>query len=285
MRKKSKRCKNSPTKTQCTNFILSTSYMAQTRKVIKQLFARMLSLYSLEDRNYNCHRTAENVKYCRAALMYASIFGNVSAIIQRLYSGTARYHTQMQKVKEFIRFHQIPNPLRQRLEEYFQHAWSYTNGIDMNMVRDTSHTGILVPHLNGKIILWNCCKFEQFLCRSLPVEKPREIGVRPQLSLGPLRYITWYYRSWGLYSKGPKVCIYLMLNFEIFFGQCPRFPFWVRVQRSFHIPPQPSTLKRWALALQFTDLSPLWESKQVHLTVISKKASSVNMTVLHDMTL
>ena len=72
---------------------------------------------------------------CRTALMYASIFGNVSAIIQRLYSGTARYHTQMQKVKEFIRFHQIPNPLRQRLEEYFQHAWSYTNGIDMNMVR------------------------------------------------------------------------------------------------------------------------------------------------------
>uniref|UniRef100_H2Z0V6 Ion transport domain-containing protein n=1 Tax=Ciona savignyi TaxID=51511 RepID=H2Z0V6_CIOSA len=69
-----------------------------------------------------------------SALMYASIFGNVSAIIQRLYSGTARYHTQMLRVKEFIRFHQIPTPLKQRLEEYFQHAWSYTNGIDMNMV-------------------------------------------------------------------------------------------------------------------------------------------------------
>ncbi|XP_074594777.1 potassium voltage-gated channel seizure isoform X1 [Brevipalpus obovatus] len=68
------------------------------------------------------------------SLMYASIFGNVSAIIQRLYSGTARYHTQLLRVREFIRFHQVPNPLRQRLEEYFQHAWSYTNGIDMNMV-------------------------------------------------------------------------------------------------------------------------------------------------------
>ncbi|CAM9199857.1 unnamed protein product, partial [Lampetra planeri] len=68
------------------------------------------------------------------SLMYASIFGNVSAIIQRLYSGTARYHTQMLRVKEFIRFHQIPGGLRQRLEEYFQHAWSYTNGIDMNAV-------------------------------------------------------------------------------------------------------------------------------------------------------
>ncbi|XP_037088722.1 potassium voltage-gated channel subfamily H member 2-like [Pollicipes pollicipes] len=68
------------------------------------------------------------------SLMYASIFGNVSAIIQRLYSSTTRYHTQMLRVKEFVRFHQIPNPLRQRLEEYFQHAWTYTNGIDMNGV-------------------------------------------------------------------------------------------------------------------------------------------------------
>ncbi|CAP37254.2 Protein CBR-UNC-103.2 [Caenorhabditis briggsae] len=68
------------------------------------------------------------------SLMYASVFGNVSAIIQRLYSGTARYHTEMSRLREFIRFHQIPNPLRQRLEDYFQHAWAYTNGIDMNLV-------------------------------------------------------------------------------------------------------------------------------------------------------
>ncbi len=60
--------------------------------------------------------------------MYASIFGNVSAIIQRLYSGTTRYHTQLLRVREFIRFHQIPSPLRKRLEEYFQHAWNYSNG-------------------------------------------------------------------------------------------------------------------------------------------------------------
>jgi len=66
--------------------------------------------------------------------MYACIFGNVSAIIQQLYSGTARYHVQMLRVREFIRFHKIPNPLRQRVEEYFQHAWSYTNGIDMSQV-------------------------------------------------------------------------------------------------------------------------------------------------------
>ena len=144
------------------------------------------------------------IGFC-SALMYASIFGNVSAIIQRLYSGTARclfsptivwinrwyifrpflslFFLQNQldlqvsfcdaaservqqilsgdaepfnyrpKLVELIlgytkawilnwfissadssHLFQIPNPLKQRLEEYFQHAWSYTNGIDMNMV-------------------------------------------------------------------------------------------------------------------------------------------------------
>ena len=68
------------------------------------------------------------------ALLYATIFGNVSAIFNRLYSGAQRYGVQRSRVSEFIKFHQIPNPLRQRLEEYFKHAWSYSNGIDMNNV-------------------------------------------------------------------------------------------------------------------------------------------------------
>ncbi|XP_070623239.1 voltage-gated inwardly rectifying potassium channel KCNH2 isoform X2 [Erythrolamprus reginae] len=95
------------------------------------------------------------------SLMYASIFGNVSAIIQRLYSGTARYHTQMLRVREFIRFHQIPNPLRQRLEEYFQHAWSYTNGIDMNAVLKGFPECLqadICLHLN-RTLLQNCRPF------------------------------------------------------------------------------------------------------------------------------
>lgn len=96
------------------------------------------------------------------SLMYAGIFGNVSAIIQRLYSGTARYHTQMLRIKEFIRFHQIPNPLRQRLEEYFQHAWSYTNGIDMNMVLKSFPECLqadICLHLNRNL-LSNCPAFQ-----------------------------------------------------------------------------------------------------------------------------
>ncbi|KAM4034053.1 voltage-gated inwardly rectifying potassium channel KCNH6 isoform 2-T2 [Anomaloglossus baeobatrachus] len=105
-------------------------------KYVTALYFTFSSLTSVGFGNVSPNTNSEKIfSICVmliGALMYASIFGNVSAIIQRLYSGTARYHTQMLRVKEFIRFHQIPNPLRQRLEEYFQHAWSYTNGIDMN---------------------------------------------------------------------------------------------------------------------------------------------------------
>ncbi|CAK1599797.1 unnamed protein product [Parnassius mnemosyne] len=96
------------------------------------------------------------------SLMYASIFGNVSAIIQRLYSGTARYHTQILRVREFIRFHQIANPLRQRLEEYFQHAWSYTNGIDTSSVLKGFPECLqadICLHLNRNLLA-NCAAFE-----------------------------------------------------------------------------------------------------------------------------
>ncbi|KAL4656614.1 potassium voltage-gated channel subfamily H member 7-like [Arapaima gigas] len=107
-------------------------------KYVTALYFTFSSLTSVGFGNVSPNTNSEKVfSICVmliGSLMYASIFGNVSAIIQRLYSGTARYHLQMLRVKEFIRFHQIPNPLRQRLEEYFQHAWTYTNGIDMNMV-------------------------------------------------------------------------------------------------------------------------------------------------------
>uniref|UniRef100_A0A3P9JW10 Potassium voltage-gated channel subfamily H member 7 n=1 Tax=Oryzias latipes TaxID=8090 RepID=A0A3P9JW10_ORYLA len=105
-------------------------------KYVTALYFTFSSLTSVGFGNVSPNTNSEKIfSICVmliGSLMYASIFGNVSAIIQRLYSGTARYHAQMLRVKEFIRFHQIPNPLRQRLEEYFQHSWTYTNGIDLN---------------------------------------------------------------------------------------------------------------------------------------------------------
>jgi hypothetical protein len=58
--------------------------------------------------------------------------------------------------------HQIPNPLRQRLEEYFQHAWTYTNGIDMNSVLKGFPECLqadICLHLNRNL-LDNCSAFD-----------------------------------------------------------------------------------------------------------------------------
>ncbi|XP_041103322.1 potassium voltage-gated channel subfamily H member 2-like isoform X2 [Polyodon spathula] len=135
-------------------------------KYVTALYFTFSSLTSVGFGNVSPNTNSEKIfSICVmliGSLMYASIFGNVSAIIQRLYSGTARYHTQMLRVREFIRFHQIPNPLRQRLEEYFQHAWSYTNGIDMNAVLKGFPECLqadICLHLN-RSLLQNCKAFK-----------------------------------------------------------------------------------------------------------------------------
>ncbi|CAL8076102.1 unnamed protein product [Calicophoron daubneyi] len=108
-------------------------------KYITALYFTFSSLTSIGFGNVSPNTNAEKVfsivVMLVGSLMYASIFGNVGALIQRLYSGTARYHAQMLRIKEFIRFHQIPSPLRQRLEEYSTQVWEHTNGIDMTMVQ------------------------------------------------------------------------------------------------------------------------------------------------------
>ena len=68
------------------------------------------------------------------ALLSAAIFGNVSSIMLRVYQGTEEYREKMESIKEFIKFHQIAKTLGNRLQESFQHSWTYTNGIDMNNV-------------------------------------------------------------------------------------------------------------------------------------------------------
>ncbi|XP_067432475.1 potassium voltage-gated channel subfamily H member 4 isoform X2 [Thunnus thynnus] len=66
------------------------------------------------------------------ALMHALVFGNVTAIIQRMYSRRSLYHTRMKDLKDFICVHRLPQQLKQRMLEYFQTTWSVNNGIDAN---------------------------------------------------------------------------------------------------------------------------------------------------------
>lgn len=70
--------------------------------------------------------------------MHAVVFGNVTAIIQRMYARRFLYHSRTRDLRDYIRIHRIPKPLKQRMLEYFQATWAVNNGIDTTEVRRTA---------------------------------------------------------------------------------------------------------------------------------------------------
>ncbi|XP_076857101.1 voltage-gated inwardly rectifying potassium channel KCNH6 [Brachyhypopomus gauderio] len=135
-------------------------------KYITALYFTFSSLTSVGFGNVSPNTNSEKIfSICVmliGPLVYASIFGNVSAIVQRLYSGTMRYHTHLLRIKELICFHQIPAGLKQRLEEHVQHVWSRSNGINTNAVLKGFPECLQVDlclHLN-RTLLQHCKAFQ-----------------------------------------------------------------------------------------------------------------------------
>lgn len=87
-----------------------------------------------------------------AALMHAVVFGNVTAIIQRMYSRRSLYHSRMKDLKDFIRVHRLPRPLKQRMLEYFQTTWAVNSGIDANEVVLSQGSGHVAVQWGGATV-------------------------------------------------------------------------------------------------------------------------------------
>uniref|UniRef100_A0A1I8IR17 Cyclic nucleotide-binding domain-containing protein n=3 Tax=Macrostomum lignano TaxID=282301 RepID=A0A1I8IR17_9PLAT len=68
------------------------------------------------------------------ALMHAAVFGNVTALIQKMYARRAAYTAKTQELKDFTRTHHIPKHLKRRMQEFFQAMWSINRGINPNEV-------------------------------------------------------------------------------------------------------------------------------------------------------
>ena len=85
------------------------------------------------------------------ALLYATIFGHVTTIIQQMTSATAKYHDILNSVREFMKLHEVPKALSERVMDYVVSTWAMTKGIDQDKVR----LGTLMEK-NGKGYLpWN----------------------------------------------------------------------------------------------------------------------------------
>ena len=68
--------------------------------------------------------------------MHAAIFGNVTAIIQRMYARKTTYQTKNQDLKDFTKVHHIPKSLKRRMLEFFQTNWAINRGIEPSEVID-----------------------------------------------------------------------------------------------------------------------------------------------------
>jgi hypothetical protein len=97
--------------------------------------------------------------------MFATIFGNLTAIIQRLYSTTSKYHKDLAIVREFINFYEIPSPLRDKLEDYTKNIWAQTKGVNVKKVSDFRTSNIDVKRVQLSAIAFVCyfC-FCDFFC-------------------------------------------------------------------------------------------------------------------------
>ncbi|KAJ8345684.1 hypothetical protein SKAU_G00298770 [Synaphobranchus kaupii] len=137
----------------------STAVPSLRSVYIASLYFTLSSLTSVGFGNVSANTDAEKIfSICTmliGALMHALVFGNVTAIIQRLYSRWSLYHTRTKDLKDFIRVHHLPHQLKQRMLEYFQTTWSVNNGIDSNeLLKDFPDElrSDITMHLNKEIL-------------------------------------------------------------------------------------------------------------------------------------
>lgn len=71
------------------------------------------------------------------ALLYATIFGNVTTIFQQMYANTNRYHEMLNSVRDFLKLYQVPKGLSERVMDYIVSTWSMSRGIDTDKVLGT----------------------------------------------------------------------------------------------------------------------------------------------------
>ncbi|XP_018311798.1 potassium voltage-gated channel subfamily H member 8 isoform X1 [Mycetomoellerius zeteki] len=115
---------------------ISVQNVTHTESYITALYFTCSSLTSVGFGNVSANTFSEKFfSICTmliGALMHAVVFGNVTAIIQRMYSRRSQYQTKLRDLKDFLILHQIPEELKQRMQDYFQTMWSLNHGIDVH---------------------------------------------------------------------------------------------------------------------------------------------------------
>uniref|UniRef100_A0A8C4W536 Voltage-gated inwardly rectifying potassium channel KCNH3 n=1 Tax=Gopherus evgoodei TaxID=1825980 RepID=A0A8C4W536_9SAUR len=126
---------------------------------LTSLYFALSSLTSVGFGNVSANTNTEKIfSICTmliGALMHAVVFGNVTAIIQRMYARRFLYHSRTRDLRDFIRIHRSPKALRQRMLEFFQTSWALHNGIDTHELLRTLPDELradIAMHLNKELL-------------------------------------------------------------------------------------------------------------------------------------
>ncbi|VDM32571.1 unnamed protein product [Hydatigera taeniaeformis] len=143
---------------------------------ISSLYFTMSSLTSVGFGNVSPNTSNEKifsiVSMLVGALMHAAVFGNVTTIIQRMYTRRSAYQTKNQDLKDFTRAHHLPKQLRQRMLEFYQAMWSINRGIDKQTIMQAfpeEMRGDIALHINREML-------------SLPIFKSASIGCQKSIA-------------------------------------------------------------------------------------------------------
>ncbi|VDL11650.1 unnamed protein product [Hymenolepis diminuta] len=148
----------------------------RTSIYITSLYFTMSSLTSVGFGNVSPNTVNEKifsiVSMLVGALMHAAVFGNVTTIIQRMYTRRSAYQTKNQDLKDFTRAHHLPKQLRQRMLEFYQAMWSINRGIDKQTIMQVfpeEMRGDIAMHINREML-------------SLPIFKTASIGCQKSIA-------------------------------------------------------------------------------------------------------
>ncbi|KAM7539957.1 hypothetical protein Aperf_G00000041813 [Anoplocephala perfoliata] len=139
---------------------------------ISSLYFTMSSLTSVGFGNVSPNTVNEKifsiVSMLVGALMHAAVFGNVTTIIQRMYTRRSAYQTKNQDLKDFTRAHHLPKQLRQRMLEFYQAMWSINRGIDKETIMQVfpeEMRGDIALHINREMLSLSIFKAASVGCQ------------------------------------------------------------------------------------------------------------------------
>eukprot|EP00854_Cymbomonas_tetramitiformis_P011996 gene11996-14172_t len=75
--------------------------------------------------------------YVVGAVVYSSIFANVSMLLEKFDASGQRYRVKINAVNEMLRFYEVPSELADRVKGNVEYYWSLSGGFDLHVVLDS----------------------------------------------------------------------------------------------------------------------------------------------------